>query len=211
MVRLWCPSNIHLASLDEDIVVLDVAADRYSCLLEAQTQVTVEAGGAISVRDEAVAETLLDTGLASRSPCRPARSPIAPARREVVPCPTPPRSDVFRAAVVLLTATLAFRRKSFSELLRPPSRPALKAADIATLERLLGAARTARPWIPNEGQCLQRAYLLRAFLARRGVATDWIFGVRTWPFSAHCWLQIGDLVVGDRLDRVQRYAPIFKA
>jgi hypothetical protein len=78
------------------------------------------------------------------------------------------------------------------------------------LHALLAAARRARPWLPFEGECLQRTFLLRYFLARSGVATDWVFGVRTWPFSAHCWLQIGDLVVGDRLERVQRFTPIMK-
>ncbi|MDP3406306.1 MAG: lasso peptide biosynthesis B2 protein [Brevundimonas sp.] len=213
MVRLWCPSHIHLAALDEDIIVLDVAADRYSCLLEANAHLSFGPAGAILAADEEVAESLLGASLASRSPCKLTRPAIIPARREVTPSATPTRSDVLRAAIVLLTATLAFRRKSFSELLRPPafSAHASEGADAAALGLLLGAARTARPWVPNEGECLQRAYLLRAFLAGRGVRTDWIFGVRTWPFSAHCWLQIGDLVVGDRLDRVNRYTPIMRA
>ena len=44
-----------------------------------------------------------------------------------------------------------------------------------------------------------------------GIATQWLFGVRTWPFAAHCWLQIGNLVVGDRLERVRFYTPILAA
>lgn len=64
------------------------------------------------------------------------------------------------------------------------------------------------PWIPGQGQCLYRAYLLRAFLASRGRGSTWVFGVRTWPFSAHCWLQIGDVLLDDDPDRVALYAPI---
>ena len=213
MVRLWCPPHIHLAALDEDIIVLDVAADRYSCLLEANAHFSVGPAGAILAANEEVAESLLGAALASRSSCKLTRPVIIPAQREVTPSATPTRSDVLRAAIILLTATLAFRRKSFSELLDPPVSSAHKSAgvDVAALELLLGAARTVRPWIPFEGECLQRAFLLRTFLARRGVSTDWFFGVRTWPFSAHCWLQIGDLVIGDRLERVNRYTPIMRA
>jgi len=76
---------------------------------------------------------------------------------------------------------------------------------------LVGAARIVRPWVPSEGECLQRAFQLRRLLARRGIAVDWVFGVRTWPFGAHCWLQSGDMLVGDRLERVGRYTPIMRA
>ena len=39
-------------------------------------------------------------------------------------------------------------------------------------------------------------------------AAVWVFGVRTWPFSAHCWLQIGDAVLDDDPERVGIYPPI---
>lgn len=64
------------------------------------------------------------------------------------------------------------------------------------------------PWLPGQGQCVYRAYLLRACLAAQGLGSTWIFGVRTWPFSAHCWLQIGDVLLDDDLDRVGLYTPI---
>ncbi|WP_312062938.1 lasso peptide biosynthesis B2 protein [Brevundimonas sp.] len=45
-------------------------------------------------------------------------------------------------------------------------------------------------------------------LASRGRGATWVFGVRTWPFSAHCWLQVGDVLLDDDLDRVALYTPI---
>ena len=45
-------------------------------------------------------------------------------------------------------------------------------------------------------------------LRRAGQNAAWVFGVRTWPFSAHCWLQIGDAVLDDDPERVSRYTPI---
>jgi hypothetical protein len=38
-----------------------------------------------------------------------------------------------------------------------------------------------------------------------------VFGVRTWPFHAHCWLQCDDVVLDDQADRVAAYAPILVA
>ena len=72
----------------------------------------------------------------------------------------------------------------------------------------LGAAEHALTWIPGEGACLQRAYQMRRLLASQGHETIWVFGVRTWPFAAHCWLQANDKVIADRLERIRRYTPI---
>ena len=68
--------------------------------------------------------------------------------------------------------------------------------------------RTLWPWSPVQGACLFQALVLRLFVRRGGAACDWVFGVRTWPFSAHCWLQSGDLVLNDLAERVGAYRPI---
>jgi hypothetical protein len=52
--------------------------------------------------------------------------------------------------------------------------------------------------------------LLLEFLAARGLAADWVFGVRTWPFSAHCWVQAGGIVLNDTVERVAPYRQILR-
>ena len=123
------------------------------------------------------------------------------------------RVETLSAGFDLAVATLKFRGRSLAELVaaKPLVGEGSSPVEPVRLVRWVGAARQARPWIPFEGECLQRSFLLRHVLARRGIAADWIFGVRTWPFAAHCWLQIDDLVVGDRLERVALYTPILKA
>lgn len=210
--ELWCVPNIHLAKVDDDVVVLDVTADRYSCLPDAAFVIQLMKGGAI-VTHGSVADDLVRAGLAvSGAPQTPRPLPVPPEREASV-SPRPRRSDIVRAILCLITATLAFRGRSFAALLKTGRRPSIMTArpSEVQLANLIGAARKARSWIPLEGECLQRAFLLRAFLANRGIAADWVFGVRTKPFAAHCWLQIGDVVVGDRLERVSLYTPIMVA
>jgi hypothetical protein len=86
-------------------------------------------------------------------------------------------------------------------------RPAAPASPEAAARRSALFTRWA-PWIPFQGACLYRAFFLLNFLRREGLGAHWVFGVRTWPFGAHCWLQAGDLVLDDDLDRVRRYTPI---
>jgi len=210
-LQLWPAPHVFLAKVDDDIILLNVREDRYDALLGVGRDIVLDDDGSIHAASAAIASELERAGIAVPAPPAVPCPRAEPPRGEVAVCPRPPLVDVLRAAVVLTTATLRFRRRSFHSLIRFRHR-VLSPSDggEARLERLVGAARSARPWIPFEGECLQRAFLLRAWLAAQGVATDWVFGVATWPFSAHCWLQIGDVVVGDRLSRVARFTPILR-
>lgn len=211
--------GVHLCAIDEDLVVLNVLKDEYSCLLDAAALVRLAPDGRLWPRDGALAAALTDAGLAVPLPL--AAPPgvtdfIAPARE--LPGDRPPSGPASRSApsalqtlATLARAGHAFERMTLARMTarRPPL--AVRRPDAVLLSDLVAAARRLRPWLPREGECLKRAFQLRALLARHGVAADWIFGVRTWPFAAHCWLQIDDLVLGDRLERVRLYTPILKA
>lgn len=210
--NLWCAPAVYMAKIDHDILVLDLNADRYFCLLDAAEAVDPQGDGFLVLADIATADDLLAAELATRDQPQHKRLAIIAPRRELALSPNPPKMEIFRAGVAWVVAALLFRGKPLSALVDyHAARPIrLLKPDEAWLSELVGAARLARPWIPFEGECLQRSFQLRCLLAARGVASDWIFGVRTWPFSAHCWLQVGDLVVGDRLERVRRYTPIMR-
>ncbi|MDQ8027453.1 MAG: lasso peptide biosynthesis B2 protein [Brevundimonas sp.] len=209
--RVWSAPDFHMVAVEADIVILDVKGDRYHCLPGLADLLQLEADGVITSPDAALLDELVTAGLATRS-VPPSQPPaIPPALREVTPSPSPSRADVVRVGLSLAASTAAFRGRSLSQLITRDAAPHTDGdVDEALLARLTGAARRARPWVPFEGECLQRSFQLRALLARWGVATDWVFGVRTWPFGAHCWLQHGDLVIGDRLERVRRYVPIMR-
>ena len=50
--------------------------------------------------------------------------------------------------------------------------------------------------------------MLAAFLRSLGHRPTWVFGVRTWPFQAHCWLQVEDIALDDEAERLCAFAPI---
>jgi Transglutaminase-like superfamily len=66
----------------------------------------------------------------------------------------------------------------------------------------------ARFYYPADAICLRDSFLLMKLLTKHGVSADWVFGVKTDPFEAHCWVQIGDLVVNDDCERTSRFHPI---
>ncbi len=58
------------------------------------------------------------------------------------------------------------------------------------------------------GACLLQAEMLLRFLNADDLDADWIFGVRTFPFLAHCWLQCGDQCVSEAPETLKVYRPI---
>lgn len=61
--------------------------------------------------------------------------------------------------------------------------------------------------VSAQDQCLPRSLAMTYLLRRDGIAADLVFGV-TMPFAAHCWVQQGDMVLSDTLERVRPFRPI---
>ena len=197
-----------MARCDEDIVVLDTRTDLYTCL--------AEAGDVLNVRrdviegPEAVLDDLGAAGLVSETP---------PGPRLAVP-PLPVRALAFEAAAVTFRDELAVLGAMAAAWRRGPGRRPLhrllpeacavdgRAEDPALIARLTAGFVRRLPWDPAQDACLYRAWVLRRILQSRGQTATWVFGVRTWPFGAHCWLQCGDAVLDDDPDRVAHYTPI---
>lgn len=209
MSDLVCAPGVHMVCLDEDVVVLDTVKDRYAALVGAAEHLTLKAQGGVDAAP-AVRHDLLASGLVIQGQPDPARRHARPARRDLAVPAAGLSLSGLRAAAVLSTSALRFRRQSLASLIATPrgSVPGVPLASPECLVELVAAARWAWPWIPLDGACLQRAFQLRSLILHHGLAVDWVFGVRTWPFAAHCWLQWQDTVINDTLDRVSRYTPI---
>ncbi|WP_309630152.1 lasso peptide biosynthesis B2 protein [Brevundimonas sp.] len=209
---LWCAPGVHLAEVDEDIIVLDLKADAYDCLMGGAGSIRLIEGGGLEVSDPEVREALAAAGIATPTPHRTPRPRLMAPARELPRTGSVSGLGTLQAVTALVIATLGFRGQSLEALIAVDAPgPASTPLDETELDRLVCAVRSARPFVPFQGECLQRSFELRRLLAARGIASDWIFGVRTWPFAAHCWIQIGDLVIGDRLERVRFFTPILAA
>jgi len=100
---------------------------------------------------------------------------------------------------------------TFAELLIQAERhPAIQQRDRCDGRLIAAAAAFDRlsPWVPLPGECLFRSFMLLEILRRRGYRPRWVFGVRTWPFAAHCWLQAGEVALTDYADSLVSYTPI---
>ncbi len=213
-MRLFLARNVHATEVEGDLVFLDLAADVYICLVDVAGVVRLEAGRSAHVSNDLVAGQLVATGLLSEEGVLedqvnlpdPARA-LEPALRSG----TMTARRRWRAVAANLDAARAVERLDLVALVAEAARrPANDCANPAT-EALLNEAAAFRrlaPWLPRGGVCLMRSYQLLMHLRAGGHDAAWVFGVRTWPFEAHCWLQVGDTVLDDTLERVRGFTPI---
>lgn len=65
-----------------------------------------------------------------------------------------------------------------------------------------------RFFYPKNYLCLFDSLALLLYLSRYHLYPTWVFGVREAPFFAHCWVQMGPIVLSDYRDRVIPFTPI---
>jgi hypothetical protein len=203
--------HVHAAVVGGDVVLLDVRGDEYFCVRDGvQVLGLAEDHRALEPPDAAVGDALVEDGLAVRGP------PPEPARQ----LPPPPGEDLPAGVAQPLSrrelAALCgavwdylahYRGRSFAQVLAYVGAARSTVGRKETL-RLAGVFARAAPWLPIPHQCLVRSFVLLRFLQRSGADAQWVLGVRTWPFAAHCWLQLGRVVLDDSTDRLAVYQPI---
>ncbi|KQV54656.1 MULTISPECIES: lasso peptide biosynthesis B2 protein [unclassified Caulobacter] len=195
-------------------IFLDVARNRYftvSARLAEAFDAFVRGERAPELQD--ALDALAGQGLLVRSSARPTpRTPIEAARRDLT---------IQKEAPFRLGDGLAVTRHVWRTYRR--LRHDALTLIIADLKRRRSGATTAdpnrtadlharflrhRPYVPIKANCLLDSIALLDFLGRHGDDANLVFGVTPSPFSAHCWLQRGDQVLNDVLDRVSPRLPI---
>lgn len=213
-------ADAHATTLNGDLVFLSVSGDAYFCLPGVGDVVELDLEERqLWIADPEVAEGLRNAGLVGSDD----RGPLVGGLR---PPPLPTESalraqygrplwrDLGAMAHSLLDVAVCYRGKSFESLLKSAAVDRSTARSPTISPALLETVEDFHRWIPFapvSGKCLLRSFMLLRLLRRRGHDALWVFGIRTWPFSAHCWLQCEHLVLDDEADRISAYTPIMVA
>ena len=210
-MSLYLRPDVHAAAIGDDLALLDIAGDAYLCLPGAAA--ILVGGRQMAIAPGPMADTLIAAGLLAPDPPPDTEcSPPAPTRSIIHSAAVrgPGLRALFAAAGVVADIHQARAGQGLSPYLRIAEAQTELSRDP---EATLAAARlfwAMGPWLPLEGECLLRSAMLVSFLRRSGLAADWVFGVRLWPFNAHCWVQAGDVCLNDDVERLWAYTPIFR-
>jgi hypothetical protein len=231
----WLAPHVYVCRTDDHVVLLDLQRDEYLGIADADSDLLARfvadwPGRASRNGESQHASTLLDdfleAGILTRDPRagKPATILAVPrAQRGLLDDYSPVRTrvssrDACRFSAAVITAKWLLRRKSVAPaVMHVRGRQAVLPAEAARSEPVdESRARDAvaiferlRPFLTtSRDACLFDSLALSEFLAPHGMFPQWIFGVATRPFAAHCWLQEGGLVYNDTPDNVRRFTPI---
>lgn len=186
-------SNLSYCMIDGHAIFLDLERDRYYRLTpsrEAQFLASADAESNLGVSlpepAHSVLEMTLDPGKANAATTIKVLSITLSARRRL-------RNLALKD---VLGAVLRCREAS------TPSCAESHVVDLT--QRFL----RARLRLPMEPSCLSDSIALATYLALHGEFAHIVFGVTDVPFSAHCWVQVGNLVLNDTVGNATAYAPI---
>ena len=218
MPRLRLREDVFMARADGLLIFLDLGGDRYFALnseLSSRLQSTIDANG--EGADEDIARRL-----------RQARAIAEPQTGGRVFAPTQtqvPFREVDRgragclgavsAAACGWRAERALSRLHLADVVCRRRQERLhgigQAADERGLIQAASVFAAARALRGARDACLNEALASLYYLGRRGSAADWVFAVKGAPFAAHCWIQLGDIVLNDSVENVRAYTPIMVA
>lgn len=205
--RLGLRPDVHFAAIDQDAVLLDVTHDRYLCLPSGASLCrSLQDGGAAP--DCAITAELCEAGLAGPYAPRPNREPPSRPTRTIIHDRRPfvLKTDARPAWAAMRHIRRARRGVGLSPYLalEGPAATLDPPAAIAAAQRFWSLL----PYLPIDGECLVRSAMLMQFLRSLGLSADWVFGVRLCPFTAHCWVQVGEVCLNDDVERLVAYTPI---
>jgi hypothetical protein len=199
------PQHLSFCRVGKGLVFLDTCRDRYFRLSPQLERAFLSPLQGAS-----------DLVMARAAPCLPAasRSAIESASRQDG-IPMSMLLNVF-SSVGLMRQQLGTRR--LEDILRALAEYRQRKTSRATnmtggieevgLARIANQFLRARAYVPIQPRCLLDSLAMVRVLAQRGLRVNLVFGVTDDPFTAHAWVQAGDLVLSDTVGHATAHVPI---
>jgi hypothetical protein len=206
----------YAAAFGPDIVVLDSEAGDYELFAGLAKDVRlIEAQRALLIEEAEIAAALAEAGLFGDRLSTSPRTLPRPPNRDATLSPTHcvAIADRLRMANAWSNMLIRYHGRGFQQILTTARRGA-QLNESADRNRVVARAQAfdrLAPYTPLQGDCFYRCFMLLQLLGADAHAVDWVFGIRTWPFMAHCWLQIDDVALTDHVDKLAHFSPILAA
>lgn len=188
--------HVRSARVGHETVLLDLRRDKYLCVA------TDALLGAHAVDAGTLRSALVRDGLLVPSGAAGGR----PLDRRLMPC-WPRGATPISFLYSCLWARNVVRARSLERAIGVLS--ALRGGDqdaAAATSRFF----SWRPWYPARNVCLFDSLALGRFLVASRAQFELVFGVRTAPFAAHCWIEADGRVLNDESHYCSAFAEIMR-
>lgn len=216
MLRLR--DDLYWCDCDGRAVFLDTRLDRYFCLPGQANDAFLQLSRSPSAADAQHLQPLLSRGLmcetghegALQSPAQvqqPGRDWLEGPAGRVRPV------AIMRAIASELSAARRLRMASLQHVLDrcrglPVRAGPTESGLFRSIDRIAVAEASASFILRSHDRCLVRALAAHSLCKKAGAHSKLVFGVVAHPFSAHCWVQLGDAVIVGGYEQARLYTPI---
>lgn len=237
--RCWCLQHLYVCVAGDNVILLDLRRDKYFAVTgrAARALASVVPGWPTTTSSELeqlpvlsetevrrIVQFYVDSGVltASESEGKPAIPIQYPPPRDLVPLgfdlDTSRSISCKDIGNVLCGSTLAaysWRTASLYAIVRQVAARKARAAnrtpfDCQAAAELACTYRRLQAFLfTGKNRCLLQSLSFANFLSFYGLFPDWVFGVQTRPFAAHCWLQQDRYLLNETPDGVKLFTPIF--
>jgi len=118
---------------------------------------------------------------------------------------------ITRAALTYAATAFRLKRRGLADVLQLSANRHRRQDEPANHEiyrRLAAAFSALAPILGRAENCLPRSIAFHALAYAAGHVPSLVIGVKRDPFSAHCWVQDGTLVLNDSAEHVRIFTPI---
>lgn len=206
------PPHVKLASAGGDLVIFDMLQDEYLAIPRdsAANVLSALADEPHDHLDPALTE-LLESGLLviGHEHWRPHEG--SPPAALPDPAPVARRYSIPLLVSFLLAAVqtyLSYKRGKAIASMQPKGSIAAASLSPDNMAAIIAQFTWLRGLVPGSGRCLIQSMLLIRFLGHLGIRPELVFGVRTHPFEAHCWVEWDAHVLNDSPDHVRWFTVI---
>jgi hypothetical protein len=209
--------------IDGHAIFLDIRTDRYFRLSDSMEAVFTaftdgrnsEAGSAALAKNNILTtEPRIEGNDGALPATPPARSVLEqPGLLGSISLPV-----LLEVSALVLAARRALKTRALADVMdrfvryrwkcaeAPSAQPATVPADL--IFEVAKSFNRARLYVPVKTSCLLDSLSMAKFLSRRRIVPSIVFGVTRDPFAAHCWVQVGDVVMNDTVGNVTAHTPI---
>lgn len=207
--------GLFYAECQDDIILLDVKQDRYFALPRALHTVfhTVFGSDVHSAQDLEQISFILQSGPGAGDGRVPLESGALLLDGRLAPSMLrPSRPLQLKAFGFRAMASIWLRMRSLEQIVVAldlrKRRLGESPVDRSLATQVASAVESMKVCFPTDDKCLAISIGLMLAMLERHICATMVMGVRTAPFSAHCWVQVDGLLVNDDIEAIGRFTPI---
>lgn len=199
---------VYVAVAGTSVIFLDTSANRYFALADGENELArhVVLGKTLAPSQERRLASALDTRMADalhggpHDTAVPARSGI-----ESVSSNRAPGRQTAAALYGIIRTRVQLKLLGLEHALQ-----VLRAQQPTSgnSTAVIAGHRASARWFSRHDTCLVRSLALARDLKAAAAPATFVIGVKSPPFAAHSWVQLGDHVLNDTVDRVAPFTPI---